>query len=500
MGAVRGDRAEDRPAGDASSERLQSWKELAAYLKRGARTVQRWEREEGLPVRRLQHGKLGSIYGYKSELDAWWAARGEELSNAPQKAAEPAPSVAVLPFSDMSPGKDQGFFCEGLVEEIVHALSRISGLRTVSRNSSSRARAVLEGSVRRFGDQCRITIQLVESESGLHLWSERFDRIATDAFGVQDEIAGKVSHAVAATLQVDGKSSDAPAPPACDRAEECYRRGREFFYDFSPGAMEFAIQLFVRAIETDPGCANAYAGLADCWSFTYLYSQRSEELREQADWASQRAIEMNPQSAQAHASRGLALSLDGRNQDAGQAYESAARLEPGLFEAWYYHARHCFALGELERAAEFYGKAIEVRADDYQAPLLCAQVYRDLGRHPEAAAAAKRGIRAAEDHLKWNPDDARALYLAANGLAALGEAARARQFAERAIAMRPDDPVLLYNVACTFALLEDIEPALEALENAARRGLNHRAWYERDSNLDCLRTHPRFQTILDRIP
>ena len=106
MGAVRGDRAEDRPAGDASSERLQSWKELAAYLKRGARTVQRWEREEGLPVRRLQHGKLGSIYGYKSELDAWWAARGEELSNAPRKTADAAPSVAVQPFSDMSPAKD----------------------------------------------------------------------------------------------------------------------------------------------------------------------------------------------------------------------------------------------------------------------------------------------------------------------------------------------------------------------------------------------------------
>src|SRR5689334_24417271 len=147
MGAVRGDPAEDRPTGDASSERLQSWKELAAYLKRGARTVQRWEREEGLPVRRLQHGKLGSIYGYKSELDAWWAARGEELSNAPRKTADAGPSVAVQPFSDMSPGKDQGFFCEGLVQEIVHALSQVSGLRTVARNSPSRARTLLEGSV-----------------------------------------------------------------------------------------------------------------------------------------------------------------------------------------------------------------------------------------------------------------------------------------------------------------------------------------------------------------
>jgi adenylate cyclase len=495
MGAMRGDRAEDRPAGDASSERLQSWKELAAYLKRGARTVQRWEREEGLPVRRLQHGKLGSIYGYKSELDAWWAARGEELANSPANDLDRAPSVAVQPFSDLSPGKDQAYFCEGLAEEITHALSRISGLRILSRSSPSRAATLLEGSVRRFGDHCRITVQLVDAEGGFHLWSERFDRQANDVFGMQDEIALKVSRAVAAKLQAGGKT-----PSARERADECYRRGREFFYGFNPGAMEFAIQLFVRAIETDPGCAIAYAGLADCWSFSYLYSGRSEELREQADWASLRAVEMDPQSAQAQTSRGLALSLDGRNQDAGQAYESAARLDPGLFEAHFFYARHCFALGQMARAAELYGKAMEVRPDDYQAPLLCAQVHSDLGRHEEAAATRKRGIRAAEEHLKWNPDDARALYLAANGLAGLGETARARQFAERALAMRPDDPVLLYNVACTFALLGLVEPALDSLENGARRGLDHKDWYERDSNLDCLRTHPRFPTILARIP
>ena len=500
--------------GDVSDERLQSWKELAAYLKRGARTVQRWEREEGLPVRRLQHGKQGSIYGYKRELDAWWAARGEELSEAAPKAADTRPSVAVMAFTDMSPEKDQGYFCEGLVEEINHSLSRIPGLRIASqsalgsrgggadrgrRGRQTAERAVLEGSVRKYGEQRRIVVQLLDADSGFHLWSERFDRQAGDVFRTQDEIAGHVARAVAATLQAGGKDAQGAAPSARDRARECYRRGREFYNQYHPAAMEFAIQLFVHAIEIDPGCADAWAGLADCWSFTYQHAARSQELREQAEWASLRAMEVDPQSAQANASRGLALSLDGRHEEAGQAYRAAVRLDPGLFEAYYYHARHCFAQGHLAEAAELYAKAMEARPEDYQAPLLAAQVYRDLGRMEAAAEARRQGVRRAEEHLKWNPDDARALYLAANALVAMGDTARGRQWMERALAIRSDDPVLGYNVACTYALMGMHDEAIEALESAARNGMRQKSWMERDSNLDCLRGDSRFAEILGRM-
>jgi len=456
MGACEAPRTgEPRPDGK-TDDRLQSWKELAAYLKRGARTVQRWEREEGLPVRRLPHGRLGSIYGYKSELDAWWAARGEELSNEPPQTPSTTPSVAVMPFADLSAEKDQGYFCDGILQEILHSLGRINGLRTTTGSSGRRqpGRALgrqsrLEGSVRRYGGRWRVAVQLLDSEDGSRLWSERFDRECGDILRVQDEIAVAVSRAVAAALGV----SDGPAPSAREQAGECYRRGREFYYRYNPAGMEFAIQLFVRAIETDPGCAEAYAGLADCWSFTYLYDGRSAELREQADWASLRAVEMDPRSAQAHASRGLALSLDGRNQDAGLAFESAARLDPGLFEAHYYHACHCFSLGQREKAAELFLRAMEAKPSDYQAPLLCAQVYGESGRSAEASEIRKRGIRAAEEHLKLHPDDARAFYLAAYALATSGEATRARQFAERARAIAPEDPILLYHLERTFSLL-----------------------------------------------
>src|SRR5512136_1983736 len=143
-------------------KRLDSWKEIAAYLKRGARTLQRWEREEGLPVHRLQHGTLGSVYAYPAELDRWWTQRSAE--RAPQDVAA-EPSVAVLPFADMSRERDQAYFCEGIAEEITNALGRVEGLRVASRTSAFRVRpgatdsrdiarrlhvrTLLEGSVRK---------------------------------------------------------------------------------------------------------------------------------------------------------------------------------------------------------------------------------------------------------------------------------------------------------------------------------------------------------------
>ena len=493
------------------SLRLDSWKEIAAYLKRGARTVQRWEREEGLPVHRLPHEKLGSVYAYSAELDAWWSSRAAELSDD-QRAAGPAPSIAVLPFADMSQNGDQAYFCDGIAEEIISALSRIAGLRVASRTSSFRVRppagdsreigrrlgvqTLLEGSVRKSGDHLRISVQLIDAVNGFHLWSERYDRQLIDIFPIQDEIAQNVVQALEITLS-PAENCALRKPATHDiQAYDCYLRGRKFYYEYSPRAMEFALQMFRRAIELDANYAQAYAGLADCWSYTYLYSDRSDAVRAQADGASLKAVELDPGSAQALASRGLSLSLSGRNEEANRAFEAAIRIAPDLFEARYFYARHAFALGQLELAVTQYEGAMRARPEDYQSPLLVAQSYDDLGRHADAAASRKQGVSLAERHLLLNPDDARAQYMAANGLAALGERERSRRFLDRALAIQPDDPMLRYNAGCIFAMLELPEPALDCLEKAARGGLTQRGWYLHDSNLDPLRSLPRFQELL----
>jgi len=486
-----------------STDRLDSWKEIASYLKRGARTVQRWEREEGLPVHRLVHDKLGSVYAYKPELDAWWSSRGAELHNGAVAPAEGGHSLAVLPFADLSQEQDQAYLCDGLAEEIIGALGKVRGLKVASRAFSFRkpkgdireigrqlrVRSLLEGSVRKAAGRVRIAVQLTDAESGFHLWSGQYDRDFSDIFSIQDEIAENVARALEATLTGNEKAAAADM-----RAFECYLRGRQYYYQYSPRAMEFALQMFLRAIEADPNYAQAYAGLADCWSYVYLHSTRNEAVREQADWASQKAVEMDPQSAQAQASRGLSLSLNG-SPEAEEAFDAATRLDPRLFEAHYFRARHNFALGRLEEAARCYEAAMDARPDDYQAPLLAAQIYSDLGRPADATAARRRGIEIAERHLRLNPDDARALYLAANGLVALGDRSRGQHWAERARAARPDDPVLLYNIGCIFSMLGRVEEALDCLEKAAM-GFTQKGWYEHDSNLDAVRQHPRFQELL----
>jgi adenylate cyclase len=491
-----------------TGKRLDSWKEIAAYLKRGARTLQRWEREEGLPVHRLQHGKLGSVYAYPEELDRWWAER------SPDQPAEPAaePSVAVLPFTDMSRERDQDYFCEGIAEEITSALSRVAGLRVASRTAAFRfrpgtaghreiarrlhVRTLLEGSVRKSGDRLRIAVDLADARSGYQLWSEGYDRETRDIFAVQEEIARAVVGALRLALTPPQAARMWRPGTREVRAYDCYLRGRKLYERYTTLEVESALQLFSRAAELDPAYPQAHAGVADCWSYLYLYHDRSEANRASAERASLQAVTLDPESAQAQASRGLALSLSGRDGEAELAFGTAVRLDPGLFEAHYFYARHAFASGQAAKALRLYEEAMRVRPEDYQAPLLSAQIYEDCGRSAEAAAVRRLGVERARRQLELDPDDARALYMAANGLAALGDGERAREWAQRARELRPDDGMVLYNVACVFSLLSLVEPALDCLERAIRTGLRQRGWCEHDSNLDPLRSHQRFQELL----
>ncbi len=484
-----------------TTDRLDSWKEIAAYLKRGARTVQRWEREESLPVHRLKHEKLGSVFAYRSELDAWWARRGTVLQS------HPASTVAVLPLADLSPDKDQQYFCEGMAEELTAALGRLPGVQVASRTALVQAAgqaagcreigrrlavgSLLEGSVRKSGSRVRIAVRLTDAEKGFQLWSAQYDRDLQEILAVQDDIAKRVAEALGRKLATP------PENPA--EARECYRRGRDYYYQYSPASVECALQLFLRAMESDPAAPEGYAGLADCWSYLYLYSERNDALREQAEWASERAVELDAGCGQAQASRGLALSLGGRGAEAEEAFETALRLEPGLFEANYFYARHAFAQGQSTKAAQLFEQSMAARPEDYQPPLLIGQVYDRLERGDDARAARRKGVDLAKRHLRMYPDDARGLYMMANGLVALGERERGREAAERALNIRPGDPMLLYNVGCIFSMLGLGEAALDCLAKAAAGGLKQRGWYENDGDLDPLRTHPRFQELLSTL-
>jgi TolB-like protein/Tfp pilus assembly protein PilF len=448
--------------------------------------------------------------------DLSWAGIRKESDLRAQAAGQAStPSIAVLPFADMSPDQDQGFFCEGVAEEILNALTKIPQLNVAARSSSfvystgsvdirSVGRelgvgAVLEGSVRKSGDRVRVTAQLIEAENGYHLWSKSFDEELSDVFAIQDEIATSIAESLLETLSPEREASIRTGSTSSVEAYEYYLRGRHFFSRFRKKDIEFARQMFKQAVDIDPGYAAAWAGYANCHSFLFMYVDPKPGYRKAAYAASARAVELEPESAEAQAARGLACLVSDSFESAEQRFEKALELNPHLFEAYYFFARTRFHQGRLDEAIELFRKAGEMDPTDYQSRCLRIQVLRGMGRTDEATVEAREALDVLERHLKLNPDDARAYYLGAGALVVLGQVERAKKWLVRAVDIDPNDPVVQYNVACNLATVGEIDKAIEYLGNAIAAGTVSAAWMRNDEDLDNLRGDPRFEVLMQKL-
>jgi adenylate cyclase len=435
------------------------------------------------------------------------APAGQPVAAKPEK-----PSIAVLPFDNMSGDPEQEYFSDGITEDIITDLSRISALFVVARNSAFTykdkavkvqqacrelgVRYILEGSVRKAGGRVRVTAQLIDGPSGGHLWAERYDRDLTDIFAIQDEITHSIVDNLKVQLLPKERNAIAAAPTENVEAYSFYLRGRQFLHRHSKSYYNLARRMFAKAVELDPLFARAYAGIADCDSFLSLNYDESVSI-DSILATSAKALDLDQALAEAHASRGLALSLGKRYPEAMAEFERALSLDPNLFETYYFYARACFAQGLFEKAAQLFERAGEVKPDDYQSPLLNAGVYRSLGRLEDEIRATREGVERAERELKAHPENARAAVLGAGGLISLGEVARGREWAARALSIDPDDVLTQYNVACAYSLAGEVEPAIDLLEKLLPRA-NHesKAWFKNDSDLDPIRSHPRYQDLL----
>jgi len=429
--------------------------------------------------------------------------------------ADSRPSIAVLPFVDMSPAQDQGFFCEGVAEEILNALTKIQQLSVAARTSSFvykagtgdvrrigqelGVKAILEGSVRKSEDHLRVTAQLVKTSDGYHLWSRSFDAETKDVFAIQDEIAKSIAEELVETLTPSEHSAIRTTSSSDVSAYEFYLRGRQFFKRFRERDIEYAQQMFLEAIKIDSDFALAWAGYADCYSFLVMYVDPQAGNREEASEASKRALELGPDLAEAHASRGLAYLVCEEFESAVSEFKTALELNPRLFEAYYYYARTEFHRGDTELAAELFKKAAEVDPTDYQSRCLRIQILRGTGRVDEARKEARAAVSVVEEQLKWHPDDARAYHLGAGSLIALGDVDRAKRWLHRSIEIAPDDSVVLYNVACNLATLGETGKALGYLERAVENGAVSAAWMRNDEDLASLRGKVRFTELLRHV-
>jgi serine/threonine protein kinase/tetratricopeptide (TPR) repeat protein len=424
-------------------------------------------------------------------------------------------SIAVLPFTNMSADPENEYFTDGMAEEIINALSKIKSLGVASRTSTFAFKgttedireigkklevsAVLEGSVRKMGTKIRVTAQLINVANGLQLWSDKYDRELEDVFAIQDEIAQNIVKALRVVISEDEKRAIEKNPTENVEAYDYYLRGRKFFHQNRRTSLEFARKMFTRAIEVDPNYARAYAGIADCCSILYMYFDARESNLKQADKASQTALDLDPDLAEAHSARGLSYSLSKRYEQAHKEFEIAMKLDPKLYEAPYFYGRACLAQGHASEAAPLFELAAKLRPEDYHATTFLASAYTAQGRIGEASKASHRAVKAIEKWLDINPDDARALNIGATIWSNLGETEKALDWAKRSLDIDPEDPQLLYNVACVYAIEGRKDDALQCLELAIDKGYGHREWIEHDSDLNSLRTDKRFQALLERV-
>lgn len=441
----------------------------------------------------------------------------EALGPGSEPATRPVarPSIAVLPFHDMSPDKDQEYFCDGLAEEVIAALTRVRGVGVVSRRSSFQLRGsgldvreiakrlgvgtVLEGGVRRSGDRLRVTAQLVDGRDGYHLWSERFDSKLEDVFAIQEQIADSVARALKAVLSPTERDALQRRRSSSLEAWELYLRARRTLLQVKTGEMRLAVPLLERAIELDPDFALAHAALAEVLYEVYSWLGGGSEHLRRGEEASRRALELAPELAESHVAAGAALSSARRYDEAAVHFQEAIRIDAGLWETYWLFARMRFAEGRLDEAESLWTKAMEVRPLDYQVPLLVAMIHRARGRTSELEATQWRGIELARQYLAENPDDFRAMYLCAGALIDRGRKDEGRHLLERCLDISSNDPATLYNAACIYARTGEHDRSLELLQACVDAGWGNSDWVHHDPDLDSIREDPRYKAILEQI-
>jgi len=424
------------------------------------------------------------------------------------------PSIAVLPFEDLSENGDQGDFCEGLAEEILDALRKVPSLRVASRVAAFQldARQVgfeevgrklhvqteLKGACRKSGDKLHVDVQLINTSDGTQRWSRRFDRSHTDIFEVQEEIENSVLE----VLDVEKPQQlFAPRQRVDPKAYDLFLHGLSCFARHTTQDNVYARQLFLQAIDFEPDFGRAWAALAYTYGYSYMYFNATDVNLAEAKRTSKQALKLAPELAESHVSYGIACCMDQNYKKAEDEFKKAIELDPKNFRGWYFYGRAKVQEGDLERALRLFEQASRVRPEDFQSVLLQAQLYTSLGEMGKAIEVTREGIARVRAMLELNPNDNRALNMGAFALLRMGQTQEAQTWMLSSLKNAPMDSIIQYNGACFFSLAGDVGRALDCLEHCLIKvGNINREWLEHDSDMDNIRHHPRFKEIVKSFP
>jgi len=444
------------------------------------------------------------------------ASAKSAANSAPSAAAAAVPRVAicVLPFANMSGDQEQEYFSDGITEDIITDLSKVSALSVVSRNSAFMYKGkhvdvpklardlkvgfVLEGSVRKAGGRVRITAQLVDGSSNDHLWAERYDRDLNDIFALQAEISEAIVKALKLKLLPEEKKAIEQRGTDNVEAYNLYLLARQSYitgHEADARRAEAIIRLCTRAVEIDPRYSRAWALMAiGQMILRFVHGRPGDDGLVPAE----RALALDANLAEAHAVKARILAQHGRHDEAAAEIDVALRLDPESYEVNRSAAYLRFRQQRLDEAIRYYEKSMTLMETDLNSSSMLLTCYTAVANTQAARRVAQITLSRTEKTLAQDPNNGAAMAYGANALAALGDAERAKDWMNRALLIDPDNMNARYNFACIMtAHLKDSDAALKLLgpvyETLAIGFLNHA---KADPDLDLLRDDPRFKAMV----
>lgn len=420
-------------------------------------------------------------------------------------------SIAVLYFENLSGMKEDEYLRDGITEDITTELSKIKGLKTFSRamvlnyrdksvtagqvGKELGASYVLAGSLRRAGARLRINAQLVDAATDFPLWSERYDREMKDVFEVQDEIAQKIAAALRITLSPQEQQALQAKPTENMQAYDLYLRGRNYARRVGRQDLLFALQMYENAVALDPDFALAYAGLANVCAEYYYHFERQQQWLDRAIAATQKVSAKGHDAPEIQVAEAWVLFAEGSYDEAAEKVRTALSRNADVDGGYYLLGRALFSAGRYQEVVDMMEEALAHAGENYNTTIPIHNSLGALGKTEALRNYEFREIAIYEEHLKKVPEDARVRVLLGLDYATQGRFEEAKREADMAMALRPDDSMILYNTACLFCQMNNIPDALNAIRKAWESGYRDAVWTRQDPDLATLHGNEEFERL-----
>ncbi len=447
----------------------------------------------------------------KRDLDSSSRQAAADSGTGSRRAASTDHSIAVLYFENLSGMKEDEYLRDGITEDITTELSKIKNLKTFSRamvltyrdksvtagqiGKELGASYVLTGSLRRAGARLRINAQLVDAATDFPLWSERYDREMADVFEVQDEIAQKIAAALRITLSPQEQQALSAKPTENLQAYDLYLRGRNYARRVGRQDLQFALQMYENAVALDPDFTLAHAGLGKVCAEYYYHFERKQQWIDRAISATQKASARGHDAPEIQCAEAWVMFAEGRYDATVEKLRAALKRDPDLDGGYYLLGRALFSAGRYQEVVDMAEEAMAHAGENYNTTIPIHNSLGALGKTDALKNYLHRELAMYEEQVKKVPEDARVRVLLAGDYAIQGRFEEAKREAEMAMILRPDDSMILYNVACAFCAMNNAPDALNAIRKAWESGYRDAIWTRQDPDLALLHGEPEFERL-----